>query len=57
MRIYEAKKVASSLPLYDRTLRYETTFERQLYKAIDELEKLQRYRRQVFKKRSAAEPA
>jgi len=45
MRIYEAKKVASSLPLYDRTLRYETTFDRQLYRAIDELEKRQRNRR------------
>lgn len=58
MRIYEAKKVASSLPLYDRTLRYETTFERQLYKAIDELEKRQRNRQQVSNmKRSEPEPA
>ena len=49
MKAYEAKKkVASSLPLqYERTLRYETALDRQLYRAIDELETRQRNRRQL----------
>jgi hypothetical protein len=45
-RLREAAMVQRSIPLFvDKILRYETTIERQLYRAIAELEKLQAARR------------
>jgi hypothetical protein len=44
----EAQMLADQLPpkhVVDKILRYETTIERQLYRAIDQLERLQRSRR------------
>ena len=44
----EAQMLADQLPpkhVVDKILRYETTIERQLYRAIDQLERLQRARR------------
>ncbi len=45
---FESETLGNHLPpkeIVDRLLRYETTIERQLYRAIDQLERLQRARR------------
>ncbi|MBU1711440.1 MAG: hypothetical protein KKE17_15695 [Proteobacteria bacterium] len=44
----ESTQLAASLPpkeITDKLLRYETTIERQLYRAIDQLDRLQRQRK------------
>jgi hypothetical protein len=54
VQVHNAKKVEAVLPLHDRALRYETTLERQFYRAMDELEKRQRNRRQMSNKEASA---
>jgi hypothetical protein len=55
-RLHEAVMVQRSLPQYpERILRYETTIERSMSKAMDELEKLQRARRSTANPESRGE--
>lgn len=51
LKRYQAHRAADVLPnaeVLDKILRYETTLERQLYRAMHQLERLQRMRKGEF---------